>query len=220
MNFKQEEIKDLIISVIGLSLLSALFDFKNVLVYAVIYGFSTTLKILAEKYVAKKYDLEAIYSFNYNFFIISLVLSLMSLGALIFPILGFITPTQKKIKRLGKTYSNITISEKGWISLMGILSSVLLIIISLLLFKLNPLFFQKMMDINILILLFSIIPFAKFEGSNILWWNRFLWMGILLCSIFFSFMAIFKINLIISLLFLFTIFILVFVSWENVFKSY
>ncbi|MFA5303132.1 MAG: hypothetical protein WC393_01180 [Candidatus Nanoarchaeia archaeon] len=220
MEFKKEETRDLIISIIGLSLLSALFDFKNILVYVVIYGVSTTLKIIAEKFVAKKYDLDANYSFSYNFFIISLVLSLMSFGSIVFPMLGFITPSQKQIKRLGKSYSNITISEKGWISLSGILPSTLLIIASLLLFNVSPLFFQKMMDINILLLLFSLIPFAKFEGSNILWWNRFLWIGILVCSMIFSFLAIFKINLILSLLFLLAVFILVFISWENVFKAY
>lgn len=220
MEFKKEEIRDLIISIIGLSLLSALFDFKNVLIYTVIYGFSTTFKIIAEKFVAKKYDLDANYSFSYNFFIISLVLSIMSFGSIVFPMLGFITPGQKQIKRLGKEYSNITISEKGRISLIGVLSSALLIIISLILFNINPLFFQKMMDINILILLFSLIPFAKFEGSTILWWNRFLWVGILICAMLFSFMAIFKINLILSILFLLFVFILVFISWENVFKAY
>lgn len=218
MEFKKDEIKDLIISSLGLTILSSIFDVSNSLIYLVIYSLSTFARVAAEKLAADKYELNASYSFDYNFFIVSLVVSLLSFGKLVFPILGFVKPQQKEIKRLGKNFQNITIKEKGWISLAGVLSHAVLITLSLMVWSSSPVFFQKMIDINILMLLFSAIPFAKFEGSNILWWNRFLWIAVLVCAMLFSFMAVFKVNIIISLIFLLIVFFLIFVLWENVFK--
>jgi Zn-dependent protease len=218
MDFEKDEIRDLIISIIGLSILSGIFDFANSIIYIAVYALSTIARIAAQKLAAKKYDLDAHYNFNYNLFIISLVLAIVSFGRVIFPILGFVKISQKPIKRVGKYFSNITFGEKGRISLIGVLSNASLILVSLALFNLSPIFFQKMIDINILILLFSLIPFSNFDGSNILWWNRFLWIAVLACSMLFSFMAIFKINIIISLLFLLAVFILVFVMWESAFR--
>jgi len=217
MEFKKEEIRDFILTILALGLISSIFNFSQFLTYFFIYSISTGLKILAEKYAASKFSIGAKYSFNYNYFIISLVLSIISAGTIVFPILGFIKVEQKEIKRLGKYYSNITSREKGWISIIGVLSNVLMVLISMFLIDVNPAFFQKFIDVNSLILLFSLIPFAKFEGSNILWWNRFLWVAILLCSMFLSFLAIFKINLIISLIFSVVLFIVAFIFWEKTF---
>jgi len=216
MNFTKEELRDLAITATGLSLLSGLFNFNLMIAYFIIYTFSTAFKVFCQKLTADKFDLEAKYSFDYNLFIVSLVVSLMSFGSLIFPILGSVKTSQKSIKRIGKYYSNITFNEKGWVSLIGILSSIALIIVSLLLLNLSPGFFQKMVDINTLILLFSIIPLAKFDGSNILWWNRFLWIALFVCSMLFSFMTVFKINIILSLLLAAVVFVLIFLMWENV----
>ncbi|MDD4353440.1 MAG: hypothetical protein PHN56_03200, partial [Candidatus Nanoarchaeia archaeon] len=211
MEFKKEEIRDLIISIIGLTILSGIFDFANVIIYFFVYTISTLFKLIVQKYSAKKYELEANYIFNYNFFIVSLGLSLLSFGTVIFPILGFTTPSQKSMKRIGKSYSEITSDEKGWISLLGILSSIFLIIISSICINLNPLFFQKMIDINLLFLLFSLIPFTKFDVITILCWNRFLWVALLLCSFVFALLIAYHINIFVSILLLTIIFIVFFI---------
>lgn len=217
MRFEKNELRDFIISILGLTIISSIFDLKNAIIYLIAYVISWGIRIFVQKFQAEKNDLNADYSFRYNFFIISLVVSIISRGQLIFPILGAIAASQKSIKRIGKQYSNIMLSEKGKISLAGILSNAILIIVSWMLLSTSPQFFGLMIKVNSFMLIFSLLPIAYFEGSNILWWNRFLWIGSFVCSFILAIMAIYQVNIWITLILIAVLFGIIFVYWEKVF---
>lgn len=215
MDIKKEEIRDFAISVLGLTILSSIFDLAFAVYYFFAYSISIASKIIAQKACAKKFDLDAKYSFDYSYFIISAAISLLTLGAIIFPILGFSKPSQKSIRRIGKSYSSITFNESGWIALIGIISSASMVVLSLVFYDFMPEFFGKMIPINSLIMIFSLLPFKKFDGSSIIWWNRFLWIACLLSALLLAFFAHFKVNPIVSILFIAIAFIASFIFWEK-----
>jgi Zn-dependent protease len=217
MNFEKNELRDLILSILGLAIISSIFDLKNAVVYLIAYIISWGIRVFVQKWQARKDDLDAIYSFKYNFFIVSLVVSIISRGQLFFPILGAITASQKSIKRIGKQYSNIMLSEKGKISLAGILSNAILIILSWILLGTGSQFFGLMIKINSFMLIFSLLPIAHLEGSNILWWNRFLWIGSFVCSFILAIMAIYQVNIWITIILIAALFGIIFIYWEKVF---
>ncbi len=217
MNFEKNELRDLILSILGLAIISSIFDLKNAVVYLIAYIISWGIRVFVQKWQARKDDLDAVYSFKYNFFIVSLVVSIISRGQLFFPILGAITASQKSIKRIGKQYSNIMLSEKGKISLAGILSNTILIILSWILLGTGSQFFGLMIKINSFMLIFSLLPIAHLEGSNILWWNRFLWIGSFVCSFILAIMAIYQVNIWITIILIAALFGIIFIYWEKVF---
>jgi Zn-dependent protease len=215
--FKKEEIRDLIISILGITIIASLFDFSNTIYYLIIYSFSTIIRILVQKFFAKKEDLYATYSFDYNLFIVAIVIAILTYGGIIFPLLGYIALNQGGIKRLGKKFSNITSKEKGKIAFMGTLSHAIMVIVSMLFYSLSPYFFGIFISINSLMMIFSLLPFSKFDGSSILWWNRLIWVLSLLCAIILSFLASNQVNIILSVLVLIGIIIVSFVLWEKTF---
>jgi Zn-dependent protease len=217
MKLEKNELRDFIISILGLTIISSIFDLKNAIFYLIIYIISWGIRIFVQKWQAEKTDLDAEYLFKYNFFIVSLVVSIISRGQLFFPILGTVKASQKSIKRIGKQYSNIMLGEKGRISLAGILSNAALVILSWALLGTTSQFFGLMISVNSFMLIFSLLPIAHLEGSNILWWNRFLWIGSFVCSFILAIMAIYQVNIWITLILIATLFGIIFVYWEKVF---
>ncbi|MDD2678706.1 MAG: hypothetical protein PHT91_02010 [Candidatus Nanoarchaeia archaeon] len=218
LNAKNAELRDFLLSVLTLSLISSIFDFSLFFSFFLIFSASIGLKILAEKYAAKKLDLKANYSFRYNYFILSLVGAIISAGSFVFPIVGFSDISGgSDVKRLGKAFSNIASKEKAHISLIGLLSSALLVFLCIILMDFNPSFFQRFFEVNSLILLFSLLPFSRFSGSNILWWSRILWVACALFSLLLAFLAFFGVNLWISLIATAALLIIAFIFWEKTF---
>lgn len=219
--FNEQEIKDLIITVFSISAISSISDIFSggnwlltFILSVVIISISLFVKLYTQKRVGKKYDCDVIYKFDYNLFIIALLLGIITNGGVILAAIGSISIMSGLYTRLGHKFVNISLREKGLISLSGPMSNVLLALASLLLYPINPTLFQLSLNLNVFIALFSLLPIPPLEGHNVFFWNRLTWFASFLIPLFlffFGFSALFALFGIILLI------ILVFVLWEKMF---
>ena len=221
MEFNENEIKDIIISIISLAVISsinALFTgdswFASFIVYLVAVSIALFTKLYSHKRIGEKFDCTAIYKFNYYLFIISMLTALLFQGIFVFAALGSIMINSSYYTRLGHKFVNISRREAGLIALSGPMANIVLAITSLLLYPLFPPFFSALRNISVFMALFSLVPIPPLEGHFILWWNRPVWLACFLMPLFllfFGFSAFFSIIGIILLT------IMTFVLWEKMF---
>ena len=221
MEFKEKEIKDFVLSIFSIStlfIISNLFSntqfLNDLFIGLIITTISLFTKIYAEKRVAEKYDCNVVYNFEYNLFLISLLIGFLTGGTIIFPIVGTITVISAYYTRLGHKYVNITQREKGLINLSGPISNIILALISLILYPINNYFFQQLLNLNVLMSVFSLIPAPPLEGSKVLWWNRLVWLITFLISLFLVFAGQ---TILFSIIGIILLIIITFILWEKMF---
>jgi hypothetical protein len=216
-NFSNEELRDIIIVILSLSAMLSIYSTNIIGTFFLmlfLISISLFVKIIVHKIVGKRYDCNAIFTFDFKLLIVSLLISLSTKVAIIFPILGSIVISSALHTRLGHKYVNISTREAGIIALSGSLANVTIALLSLILYPLSPAIFQELLKLNVFMALFSMVPLPPIEGHYVLWWNRLIWViGFLipLFLFFFSFSALLSIIGIILLT------IITFILWEKMF---
>ncbi|VVB76406.1 Uncharacterised protein [Candidatus Tiddalikarchaeum anstoanum] len=220
-SFNKKELLELSLSILALAFMFALKDivlgslwFVSVLIYIVTVSISVFTKIITQKVVAQKFDCAVNYSISYNLLLIGLLVALLLNGSLVFAATGTIIITSAYFTRLGYKFVNLTNMERGIIALSGTITNILLALISLLLYPLSPTIFQQLININVLMAVFNMMPFPPFEGSIIFWWNRMIWVMAIIIPLF---MVFFAFNLIFALIGAVLIIVISFLLWAYYF---
>jgi Zn-dependent protease len=221
MNFNSQEVKDIIITILALSTILSLRDLfsggawlSTLILSLFITTISLIVKLAAHKVAAEKYDCTAVYKFSYNLFVISLLLALLSGGGIIFAALGSIIVSSALYTRLGHKFVNITLRETGLVALSGPMANIVLSLVSLVLYPVNPTFFQQLLNLNVFMAVFNLVPLPPLDGSKVIWWNRLVWFICFLIAVFLFFMGRTALFTIIGIILLM---IIIFVLWEKMF---
>ena len=178
MKFSSQEIKDLVLSWLIISLAFAfLFEtpsslWQTPLIFGLAFvvalftaGIGFLLHELMHKYVAQSYGLEARYHAFYG----------MLMLALVFSLFGFILAAPGAVFISGL---RITKEKNGKISLAGPMTNVLLgagFLLVLIVFQLEgfwQMFFSYGLSINAFLALFNMIPVMPFDGGKIWSWSK------------------------------------------------
>jgi len=221
MEFTRQEINDIILSTLSIActlIVSNLFLnlawIGKFFMAAIIVSASLIIKLFIQKRVAEKYDCEIKYAFDYSLFIVGILIAFASQGSIIFAVMGGITASSAFVSRLGHKYVNITQRERGLINLSGLMANIVLALISLLLYPLSNDFFQLMLNVNIYMALFALIPIPPLDGSKVFWWNRLVWLISFIIALFMFFMAR---TVLFSIIGIILLVIVTFVLWEKMF---
>ncbi len=221
MKFEEQEIKDIIITILSLSVISSLSDLLNgggwlltLFFSIIIITIALIVKLYAHKRVAERFDCSVVYKFNYNLFILSLLIAFITNGGIVFAAIGSIIVSSSLFTRLGHKYVNITDREKGIIALSGPMANVILALISLVFYPLSNTFFQLSLNLNVFFALFNMIPFPPLDGAKILWWSRMVWLTSFIIPIFLFF---FRFNAVFSLVGIILLVLITFVLWQKMF---
>lgn len=221
MKFGKQEVKNVIITSFAAS---SLLIIKNLMlnqpwlddfvIYLLISCISLFFKLYIHKRTAKRFDCDAIYEFNYNLFLLAIMLSFLTQGLLPFLALGSVSITSAYISRLGHKFTNITLRERGLIALSGSMGNIILALIGLTLYPISNNIFQSLINVNILMALFNLMPFPPLDGSKVIWWNRLVWLMSFLIALF-LFLA--GETVLFSLIGILLLVIITFVLWEKMF---
>ncbi|MDD5054541.1 MAG: hypothetical protein PHG04_04165 [Candidatus Nanoarchaeia archaeon] len=217
MGFSLKELLHIFLSIFGLTiiiLLNTAIQFKIIFLTFLMISFSFFAKIFFQKLAAKKFDCNASYSFNYKFFFISLLILFVSNGIILFPIMGTMAIIPLFYTRIGAKYSAITSKEKGLIALSGPIINMAIAALSIILNPLNPIIFDLSLKFNLFLALFSLFPIPPFEGSDIIWWNRPVWV-ISFASVLL--MLLFGSNILLSIIGIILFIIFFFIFWNKIF---
>lgn len=220
MNFNRKEVKDIILTIFSISVIASLKDFpeggwiSTFILSFFLISVSLMIKLTAHKLTAKKYDCTAVYKFDYNLFLIALLIGLISNSALIFAVMGSITVASAYISRLGHKFGNVTLREKGLINLSGPMMNIILALISIILHPVNPVIFQELLRLNVFMSMFSLIPLPPLDGSKVIWWNRLVWLICFAITLFLFFLGRTVLFTIIGIVLLI---IITFILWEKMF---
>lgn len=222
-NFTKKEVLELGISCSVLAFMIALGDLvtgKQWLITFIIGLSVTSLSLfihhLVQKFVANKYDCITTYSINYNLLLIGLLIALLTNGAIVFAAPGAIIISAAYFTRLGYKFVNITTREKGIIALSGPVSNIILALTALIIYPLNPVLLQQMININIFIALFNMLPFPPLNGNMVFWWNRMSWFIGLMVPVFMFFFAF---NILFALIGGILVVVIIFILWQAIYPA-
>ncbi len=220
-DFDEKEIKELTISIIGLTFLFSMSSFlagQNVLSRLIIsffgVGIGFILHGLAHKYTAEHYDLKARYEMDFNLFLLSLLITGITGGEIILAAPGAVVIKSSFYTRIGHKFSKITRRERGIISLSGSLANISLALVCLILAPLNMSFFKQVMNINLLLAFFNMLPFPPLDGSSVFYWNRMTWFAAIIIPLFLMF---FSFNWLFSLIGTIILIVFIIFFWEKLF---
>lgn len=188
--FTIAEIRDLAVSALVLGFIFAFRDWSlaNFLIAVAVVGPALILHELAHKFMAQKYGLVAAYVVWPTGIIISVLITIMTNGAVIFAALGAVMISSVYHTRLGYQFIGLTSKEMGRISWVGPMTNIGLAIISYILIPLNPAVFQLSAFINIIIAIFNCLPFPPLDGVKIFRWNIPIWLGTLATALVLMFL--------------------------------
>ncbi|MCD6575592.1 MAG: hypothetical protein J7K73_00335 [Nanoarchaeota archaeon] len=188
--FTLAEIRDLTISALILGFLfsialgtfkyvSPISAVKNFLVALVIVAPALIFHELAHKFMAQRYDCKAAYVLWPNGAIMSLILTLITGGRVIFAALGAVMIDTTYSTRLGYRFIGLSSEEIGKISVVGPLTNLGLALLGFLIYSINPIIIGTFIQINLIIALFNLIPFPPLDGVKIFSWSRVIWGGMI-----------------------------------------
>ncbi|MEM5843969.1 MAG: site-2 protease family protein [Candidatus Aenigmatarchaeota archaeon] len=188
--FSKEEIKDIIISVLVVSLIFSynvrdpkrtfeLFPF-----YLIIVVLTFLLHELAHKSVARKFGCLSFYKMWTTGLLISLIFMLLGFK---FIVPGAVVIYPFTFGRWGFRRIRLTAQEIGLISVSGILVNIFIALISRplvgLFFVQNFDFFFALSSINSFLAFFNLLPIPPLDGSKVIVWKLWLWFFLFVISI-------------------------------------
>jgi len=228
--FNLMEIRDLTISVLILGLIFsiALPSFQierstpimNFLIAIVIVGPALLFHELAHKFVAQKYGCKAVYVIWPMGIMLSVFLTLITAGNIIFAALGAVAISTSYATRVGYRYVGLSGQELGKIAASGPFTNMIIAVIAYIFMWVNPQIFQAIVSINLLVALFNLMPFPPLDGSKIFGWRKSIWGSMLLAVIVLFYLPPI-IGVIASILATVLLFVVIFVLLQlNAPKSY
>lgn len=180
--FTKDELRDIIISILALSMFFAYPDFGNLFITSLsIIFISFILRQMIHKAMAHKLQCTA----TYKLFTPGLILGfgtmfLKEIFGFVVMLTGYLEIVPYKFGRWGIKVTKLTPYDLGIITLAGIFVN-LFFAYFFLLFE-NPTF-QLITMINALLAFFSLIPIPPLDGSKIFMWTIWGWVFLVLLSI-------------------------------------
>jgi Zn-dependent protease len=168
------ELRDLIVSVIVLSLAFSKFNLAEFPMMLVIIVLVFVLHEMAHRYVARSYGCFA----EYRMWPLGLLLALLSsFTGIIFAAPGatYISPYTRK--KFAFSVVHLTKKEYGKISLAGPITNIVVGLAALLLIFAYPLdLFLTLAEISFFLAFFNLLPIFPLDGSKVMTWNMKIWL--------------------------------------------
>ena len=166
--FTKEEVRDLAISTLAVSLIFAFPRFEFFFFYLIAVVFAFVFHELAHKFVAMKLHCAAFYQMwplglMMSFLFMLLGIKILAPGAVI------IKPY--RFGRWGFRVARLTVPENGIISLAGPATNL---VIALIFYPFPVLSFIS--DINAWLAFFNLLPIPPLDGSKVIQWKLWLWL--------------------------------------------
>lgn len=185
MFFSKEEIRDIIISVIALTIIFSYPNFGLILFYSfIIVITSFLLHELAHKFVGRRLSCAAFYKISLVGVLVSLLVTIFT--GLKLAILGAVVIYPYRFGRWRYKVPHITIRELGIIAASGPLVNVILAIIFSLF---SGEIFNILVFINSWLAFFNLLPIKPLDGEKVFTWKPWLWFLLIFLSaiLFFSY---------------------------------
>ena len=181
--FTNEEIRDLIISILILALIFSFPNLENFFIALLIVFFSFFLHEIGHKFAAKKLGCMATYKIWPTGILIGIA-GMFFFGATNLPLAialpGFVEIMPYAFGRWGFKVVRLTPKDLGLIALAGVGINVLLAILF------NPLpggVFSELSRINGLIAIVNLLPIPPLDGSKIFLWKEWFWLFLIFISV-------------------------------------
>ncbi len=183
-DFTKEEVRDLLISSLVLAFIFTLTNLtlENYLISFLIVVPVFVFHELAHKFVAQRRGYEAHYVLWPTGVIFSIILSLISLGRLIFAALGAVV-ISSKYSRIGFRYAALAREDAGVISVAGPLTNFAMAVVGYLLSPISSIF-NAFAQLNVVVGLFNMIPFPPLDGHKVFGWSWKVWLMVSIIGLF------------------------------------
>ena len=175
--FKDDELRDLIIAILILSVILSFPDFSGFfLISIIIVLFSYFVRELMHKFVARKFGCMSTFKLwppGILIGIMSIFLKYFGGWNIVFAAPGFAEIVPYRFGRMGFKVARVTPKDLGLVALAGTGINVFFAV----LFKAFPYgIFQTLSLYNGLIALFNLIPISPLDGSKIFLWSMMTWL--------------------------------------------
>jgi Zn-dependent protease len=191
--FSLMEVRDLAISVLVLGFIfSAALDYFQVEQNTAIVNFGIAILIvgpallfheLGHKIMAQRYGCRAEYVLWPMGVILSVALTIVTAGRVIFAALGAVMISTSYATRLGYRFVGLTTGEIGRVAAVGPGINILIALIAFPFVGLSPNVVQALITINLIVALFNCIPFPPLDGAKIFGWSKGGWFGLVLSAV-------------------------------------
>ncbi|MEM5829320.1 MAG: site-2 protease family protein [Candidatus Aenigmatarchaeota archaeon] len=166
--FTKDEIKDLTISVLAISLILAFPRFELFLLYLIVVVIAFVFHELAHKFVAMKFHCAAFYEMWPLGLFFGLLLMIFGIKILA-P--GAVMIMPYRFGRWGFRIARLTIPEIGIIALAG---PAVNLAFALIFYPFPSLSFLS--DVNAWLAFFNLLPIPPLDGSKVVQWKPWLWL--------------------------------------------
>ncbi len=175
--FSQQEIRDIAIALLVLTVIFSYVISLSFVESFVIIFVAFLLHELAHKFVAQKYGSVAFFKL-WSFGII-IGIALMLVG-IIFVAPGAVVIYGRKFGLWKREKSRTTIREMGIVSVSGPLVNIVFALVSLIL---PGIFFAHLAYINAFLAFFNLLPIKPLDGSKVFTWKPWFWLALQLLTI-------------------------------------
>jgi len=184
--FKKEEIRDLIIAILAVTLIFAFPDLKeNFFLYLIIVSVSLPLKYIVHKLMGNRLGCMVTFKLWPTGMGIGMFsLMLKSIYGFIFTSFGYIEIVPYKFGRWGIKLIKMTPMDYSHIALAGVAVNLFLMLSFGILFTINPVeIFETISIVNGLLAFFSLLPIPPLEGGHIFTWSLWVWVILMFFTI-------------------------------------